>query len=205
MPFQKTLAAVEDQGMPPIRFLNELVEWGRVAPEDIFAPRKDPALPMVDVYNRILPFLGEWHRADDKFFWRSPLHRRAAMLELMRVHGGFESGWKWMMGVDTTNKRSMANKTGQETGLWQVSFDSTFLDKNGEMNEFCSTHGIDKVNPFITKMKEDHRLAMEYYARLMRYSYKWAGPVIRHSGDSINGWLRRDAEKEFEQLLSQNL
>lgn len=201
MNFQATRAKVEDQGRPPEAFLTELVEWGRTAPADIFAPRKDPAPPMVDVYNRILPLLGDKNATTGKYFWRSALHRRAAMLELMRVHGGFESGWDWKEGVDTTNKTSMANKRGEETGLWQVSFDSTALDHGG-MDAFCREHGIDTNDAFITRMKTDHKLAMEYYARLMRYSYKWAGPVIRTSGDSINHWLSRAAAAEFEELLS---
>ena len=43
--------------------------------------------------------------------------RRAAMLEVMRVHAGFESSLNWKEGVDRTNKTSMANVTGQETGI----------------------------------------------------------------------------------------
>lgn len=200
MEFIATRRNVEDQGRPPESFLTELVEWGRSAPEDIFAPRPDPKPPGADVYNRLLPFLGD--RLDkDSFVWRSPLHRRAAMLELMRVHGGFESGWNWNEKVDTTNPRSVANKTGQETGLWQVSFDSEHLDAGG-MDQFCRDNGIDTVDAFIAKMKLDHKLAMEYYARLMRYSYLWAGPVKRHTGDTIDPWLSRAAVTEFEALLS---
>lgn len=200
MPYQKTLTPVEDQGMPPIGFLHELVEWGKIASADIFACRPDPAPPMVDVYNRILPYLGEEDKMTGKFFWIDDEHRRAAMLELMRVHGGMESAWHWNAGVDTTNARSMANKTGQEAGLFQVSFDSEVLDHGG-MDEFCRIEGILTPDDFIIKMKSDHQLAMEYYARLMRYSYKWAGPVVRMQGDSINRWLNRDSMKEFQQLI----
>ncbi len=70
------------------------------------------------------------------------------------------------------------------------------------MDAFCKAKGIDKVGPFITKMKSDHTLAMEYYARIMRESYKWAGPVIRSHGDSINEYLSIASMKEFMALLS---
>lgn len=199
MEFHATKAAVEDQGRPPDSFLTELVTWGRSAPDEIFAPNNDPE----DVYLILAPLLGNvkpnpvppnWKRWDDI------IHRKAAMLELMRVHGGMESMWDWREGVDTTNKRSMANPRGEETGLWQVSFDSTYLGK--DMAEFAEAHNIDTYKKFIPAMKYNHRLAMEYYARLMRADYRWAGPVIRERGDTVRRWLSRAAVSEFRQLLS---
>ena len=47
-------------------------------------------------------------------------------------------------------------------------------------------------------MKEDHALAMEYIARLLRHTVKANGPVLRHE---IDLWLRRDAVAEFQRLL----
>lgn len=192
MEFKFTRSIVEDQGRPPESFLTELVEWGRTAPDDIFEPNTDPE----DVYLVLAPILGN----PQKPRWDDLLHRRAAMLELMRVHGGMESGWDWREGVDTTNRRSMANPRGEETGLWQVSFDSTYLGK--DMADFAEAHGIDAYKEFIPAMKLDHKLAMEYYARLMRANYKWAGPVIRERGDTVRKWLSKDSMNEFRKLLS---
>jgi hypothetical protein len=48
-------------------------------------------------------------------------------------------------------------------------------------------------------MKQDHKLAMEYIARLLRRTVNHNGPVKRHE---IDQWLRRDAVAEFQNLLS---
>ena len=69
------------------------------------------------------------------------MHRRAALLEVMRVHAGFESSWDWNEGVDITNPHSVAHIEGQETGIFQVSFDSVLLGHNA-MLPFAQAHGI---------------------------------------------------------------
>lgn len=192
MIFDETKAAIKNRGFPPNSFLTELVEWGRVASDDIFAPipnRLAPVEPDPDVYVFLKPILGPWINL---------LHRRAAMLELMRVHAGFESTWNWYEGVDITNAASMRNKNGEETGIFQVSFDSTYLGA-GAMKPFAVANGIGTVGSFIPKMKSDHKLALEYYARLVRVSIKWAGPLLRHEVDQ---YLSRAAVAEFQQLLT---
>lgn len=185
MEFIATKQKVLNRGVPPDSFLTELVGWGRSAPDDIFAPNDNPA----DIYADVRPILGPWE---------SPLHRRAAMLEVMRVHAGFESSWNFNEGVDVTNETSIAHKEGQETGVFQVSFDSTYLG-NGAMMLFAVKNDIGTVDTFIPAMKSDHPLAFEYYARLVRVSIRWAGPLIRHE---IDPWLRRDAVAEFQTLLA---
>lgn len=185
MKYFATRTIVSNRGAPPEQFLDELVEWGRSAPEDIFTPNTSTS----DIYSHIYPLLGPW---------QGLLHRRAALLEVMRVHAGFESSWKWNTGVDTTNKTSMANRTGQETGIFQVSFDSEWIGHNA-MKPFAEAHGIADVDSFIPKMKSDHKLALEYYARLVRINIKWAGPLVRHE---IDVFLSRSAVAEFQQLLA---
>jgi hypothetical protein len=55
------------------------------------------------------------------------------------------------------------------------------------------------VDSFIAKMKTDHALAIEYYARLLRINVQWAGPIKRHE---IHPYLSQDAVKEFMGLLA---
>jgi hypothetical protein len=51
---------------------------------------------------------------------------------------------------------------------------------------------------FQKAMKEDHPLAMEYIARLLRRTTRHNGPVKRHE---IDEWLRKDAVAEFQAAL----
>lgn len=185
MTFFATKARVLNRGQPPDSFLTELVAWGHTAADDIFAPNTNPA----DIYADIVSILGPWQNL---------LHRRAAMLEVMRVHAGFESSWNWNEGVDTTNENSVTHLDGQETGVFQVSFDSTRIT-NSAMLPFAVSHGIGTVGSFIPAMKANHNLAMEYYARLVRVNIAWAGPLLHHK---IDPWLSRAAVTEFETLLS---
>jgi hypothetical protein len=62
---------------------------------------------------------------------------------------------------------------------------------------------LDKVgsldgDAFQKAMKQDHPLAMEYIARLLRRTVNHNGPVKRHE---IDAWLRKDAVAEFQALL----
>jgi len=186
MIFGAALSKVSNRGRPPTSFLIELVEWGRAAPEEIFAPNPNPA----DIYADVKPILGPWQNL---------LHRRAAMLEVMRVHAGFESSWDWNEGVDVSNQTSLHNKNGEETGIFQVSFDSTFI-ANGAMKPFAVEHGIGTVGSFIPTMKSNHKLALEYYGRLVRINIKWAGPLLRHE---VDPWLSRAAVDDLQILLAQ--
>lgn len=190
--YKALLSPVKGRGVPPVAFLNELIAWAKTAPDEIFAPNADPE----DVYNRLAPLFGPW---------KSPMHRRAAMGELLRCLGGFESSWRWNCGVDTTNKTSMRLITGQETGIFQVSFDSLGLDLAGAdrvddlhqcVRKYCGTINI---QTFIDRMKTDHLFAFEYCARLLRNSFYWDGPIKRHEIDSS---LKREAVEEFKALLA---
>jgi hypothetical protein len=178
-----TKVRVLNRGVPPDSFLDELIDWGKAAPEEIFAPNPNPA----DIYAYIRPVLGPWENL---------LHRRAGMLEAMRVHAGFESSWDWNEGVDVSNPHSQHHKEGEETGIFQVSFDSTYL--SDRIKAFAVEHGIGTVGSFIPKMKSNHQLAMEYYARLVRENVQWAGPIKRHE---IDIWLSRAAVAEFMRYL----
>jgi hypothetical protein len=182
MAFHATKQKVLNRGVPPDSFLDELVAWGRTAPDEIFAPN-----PHADIYSNVVGVLGPWQGLP---------HRRAAMLEVMRVLAGFESSWDWNAGVDTTNPTSTTPDT-IETGAWQVSANSMGFGqelKELVLNKVGSLEGDD----FQQVMKQDHPLAMEYVARLLRRTVNHHGPVKSHE---IDAWLRRDAVVEFQVLL----
>jgi hypothetical protein len=183
MKYVATRHAVSNRGIPPESFLDQLVDWGRNAPDEIFAPN-----PNADVYSNVVGVLGPWRDLD---------HRRAAMLEVMRVLAGFESSWKWNEGRDTTNPTSVTAET-IEAGAWQVSANS--MDFGQDLKDLVMAQvGSLDGNEFQQAMKENHPLAMEYIARLLRHSVKHNGPVKRHE---IDAWLRKDAVAEFEKLLN---
>jgi len=179
---------VGNRGSPPDKFLNELVAWGRKSPDEIFAPKPPPkGRPDLDVYAQIVSVLGPWENL---------LHRRAAMLETMRVHAGLESSWKQGEGKDPDNHNP--DPKSWEAGLFQVSFDSTEIDHSA-MLPFAVAHGIGTYGSFQSQMKTDINLAFEYYARLVRVSIWWAGPFRRRE---VQDWLSRPAMKEFQSMLA---
>lgn len=182
MAFHATKQNVHNRGVPPDSFLNELVAWGRSAPDEIFAPNTE-----ADIYSSIAGALGPWQDNG---------HRRAALLEVMRVLAGFESSWDWTEGVDTTNPTSTTPDT-IEAGAFQVSANS--MNFGQELKDLVlSRVGSRDGNKFQDAMKQDHELAMEYVARLLRRTVNHHGPVKRHE---IDPWLRRDAVAEFQILL----
>ena len=197
MTFTNTKKGVFNRGVPPASFLTELVEWGKTAPEEIFAPNL-----INDIYTKIKPELGPW---------ASPLHRRAAMLEVMRVLAGFESSWDWKEGVDTS-RLGGDTPENSEAGAWQVSYDARFLSP--ELATLLRAKEIDNGIEFQRAMKSDHPLAMEFVARLMRYNTKHNGPLykgeerlkirssLRGAEHSIYPWLSRASVAEFQTLLA---
>ena len=192
IPFKELKRYVQGRGVPPDDFLNTLLAWGMMAPQDIFAAHESPN----DVMNELVKLLGPWQGDPGSADWL--FHRRAAMLELLRCLGGFESSWKWTCGVDTTNAHSLANITGQETGIFQVSEDSEGFSPSLRdcVIRYC---GANDIHLFIDKMKTDHVFALEYAARLLRFSYKWDGPIKRGEIDSS---ISREAVEEWKVLLN---
>ena len=129
MPFTYTRRTFANHGPTPISFLQDLLDWAKTAPDEIFAPNAEPE----DCMNLIKPALIPARP------WASLRERKAALLDAAVVHAGYESDWNWHEGVDTTNATSMANKTGQETGPWQISFNISWLDHH-QMEPFCREH-----------------------------------------------------------------
>lgn len=184
MPYHALKQKVLNRGIPPDNFLDELISWGKTAPGEIFEPNQNH-----DIYSNVVATLGPWE---------GPEHRRAAMLEVMRVLAGFESSWNWKAGRDPKTAHPEDPETW-EAGAWQVSADS--MDIDPELRALVlAKAGKDDPDSFQAAMKSDHPLAMEYIARLLRHSVTHNGPVKRHEIDS---WLKRDAVDEFMSFCSE--
>lgn len=173
---------VFNRGQPPIAFLDELVDFGVRAADEIFAP-SDRA----DIYAVVKDQLGPW---------ANNLERRAAMLEVLRVLAGFESSWNWKEGVDTTNPNSNTACT-EEAGILQCSGDSMNFDHSLK-SLLQAAAGKTDCDTFRATTKSNHQFALEYCARLLRFTIKHHGPV---RDNHIQPELRRDAMAEFLTFL----
>ncbi len=76
MTYAAARSSVLNWSKPSTAFLDELVTRGRFADDKIFAP-----IDAEDVYSSVKTALGPWQGSQ---------HRRAFMLEVMRVLAGFE-------------------------------------------------------------------------------------------------------------------
>jgi len=88
MNYKATKQHVANRGVPPNDFLDQLVAWEKQSLDEIFQPNS-----FSDVYSSIINTLGPWQGIP---------HRRAVMLEVMRVLAGFESSWNWNEGRERT-------------------------------------------------------------------------------------------------------
>ena len=194
---------VFNRGTPPPAFIQEMVAWAKTAPDEIFD--RTPTVGNRDVFNKVHGELGPYE---------SLTHRKAVMLEVMRVLAGFESSWKHGEGVDVS-RRSPTTEENAEAGAWQTSYDARRLDPS--LAAFLKSHGIDNGHEFQQAMKTNHTLAMEFVARLLRVSTKHNGPMYKgaerkstwpnrpklwNDDESIYPWLNRGAVQEFVAMLS---
>ena len=118
------------------------------------------------------------------------------MLEVLRVLAGYESTWDWDAGRDVTNPNSNRPCTA-EAGVLQVSGDSMNFDASLK-DLVRRTQGNTDCNTFRATTKSNHPFALEYCARLLRFTTNHHGPVKRKE---INQWLRRDAMAELLSFL----
>jgi hypothetical protein len=168
----------------PVEFLDQLIDAIDPLPDDVFAENAGH-----DIYAVMKGSLGPY---------TSLLHRKAVMCEVLRVQAAFESDWKWNEGVDIKNLHSLSHIAGEETGAFQVSFDSTALGHSA-LRPFAVAHHIDTPERFIPAMKNDHRLAVEYCARLLRINTSWCGTI--NDPTKVISHVRRDAVEEFQTFL----
>lgn len=174
---------VHNRGRPPDAFLEELVAWGKAADQAIFQRNE-----VFDIYSSVVSRLGPW---------RDGMHRRAAMLEVLRVLGGFDSSWDWQAGRDATNPASGTPCT-EEAGAFQCSGNSMSFD--AALKQLLLDAGGDgSCESFIDVSKANHPFALEYCARLLRITTRHHGPI---RDKHIHPWLRRDAVDEFIRHLA---
>ena len=174
---------IHNRGAAPTPFLTEIIEWGKTADAEIFRRNE-----IFDIYSSVVSQLGPW---------RGDLHRRAAMLEVLRVLAGFESSWSWLEGRDVKNPKSNTPCT-EEAGIFQCSGDSMNYSP-GLRQLLIAVGGDGTCASFIALSKNNHRFAFEYCARLLRITIKHHGP-IKHG--HIHPWLRRDAVDEIMRSLA---
>lgn len=184
--FKATKAKVSNRGVPDDDFLRQLVAWGKTAPAEIFDNRKTKE---TDVYASVSNELGK--------YYADPLQRKACMLEILRVLAGFESSWRWGEGRDTHGTPLSAPHNEWEAGAWQVSANS--MGFGADLKQLVvKTLGASDADTFRKGMMQNHPLAMEYIARLLRYTIRANGPVKR---GEINEYLRPAAVEEFAAFL----
>lgn len=169
---------VANRGAPPESFIKDMIGWAKKSSDSLFAPNA-----VFDIYDIIKPKLGPWE---------SLLHRKAAMLETLRVLAGFESSWNWHEGKDVTNPAENSPEAWS-AGPFQISANSINLDKS--LKTFVEKE-LWTTNPgkFRFAMMDDHPFAFEYTARLLRINTNHNGPVKRRE---IVPWLQRDAVNAF--------
>lgn len=176
---------VSDQhGSPPNSFLDQLIDAINPLPNEVFEKNNRH-----DIYSVMLGALGPYNDL---------LHRKAVMCEVLRVQAAFESDWKWNEGVDIHNHTSMTHKEGEETGAFQVSWDSMRFD-NSLKDCLDRLAGAHDVLTFIEQMKTNHALAVEYCARLLRFNTTWCGTI--NTASQVISHVRRDAVTEFQTFL----
>lgn len=195
-------AAVYNRGPAPIEFLDTLVNTIRNLPDEVFSDEyRSKTEP--DVFAFLTPeFRNLIDPAFDPF-----LRRRAIMCEVLRVLGGFESSWNWTEGRDTANADS-DTWPEFEAGIFQCSANSMNFDPS--LKEcFARHYGLTKeamgrvvigAKRFITMSKKSPKFAIEYCARLLRFTVRHHGPLLRRE---IVPYLRADCVQAFFELLTQ--
>jgi hypothetical protein len=171
-------------GSPPNSFLDQLIDAINPLPDEVFAKND-----RTDIYTVMEGALGPY---------TGILHRKAVMCEVLRVQAAFESSWNWNEGVDVNNHHSMTHIEGQETGAFQVSADSMAFDQS---LRDCVDRALGSHEPlvFISGMKANHALAVEYCTRLLRFNTTWCGTINDHS--QVVAHVRPDAVAEFQTFL----
>lgn len=180
---------VHNRGTPPQEFLDTLVDWMEILLNE--NPEVFKVNAFHDIYTNVRAELGPW---------RDLRHRAAVMCEVLRVLGGFESSWNWAEGRDIT-----ASNFGfeEEAGIFQTSANSMSFDDSLKAcyQQYTGLRpDSTKVTAraFILTSKANKQFAIEYTARLLRFTVNHHGPVKRKE---INQYLSKEAVEEFYKFL----
>lgn len=182
---------VLNRGIIPASVLKDIILVIKNAPSEVVAPNSN-----YDVYSSVSAQLGPY---------KNEIHRRAVMVDILRTLGGFESSWDYSEGIDVTNGSSALNKCNEEAGIFQTSGNSMAFDNSLKVlfkSECSSYSGSTDCIKFIkcSKTNPDRKFVIEYTARLLRFTTRHHGPVLRKE---INPWLRRDCVAAVEKILLQ--
>lgn len=175
---------VHNRGAAPREFLETLVTVMRGLPDEIFSRsyRGDET----DIYDDI--FSPDFNFSEEQ--------TRAVMCEVLRVLGGFESSWRWNEGRDVTNASSNTPLT-EEAGIFQVSANSMNFDPS--LKGCVRSYNVEPTPAnFIHLMKTNKRAAIEYCARLLRFTIRHHGPLVR---GEVFPFLRQENIAAFQALL----
>lgn len=199
--FKVALAEVYNRGSAPIKFLDEMVEWAKTAPSNLFTPNDH-----FDIYNKVE---NELRPFED---------RTAVMLEILRVLALFESGCKWTEGVDASKQGANTNENA-EAGAWQESYN--IRKSSSDIQTVLLNANITNGIQFQIEMKRNHELAMMIAVMALRldmsnFEHIANGPIRKgderkktwpnrsklwEAKESIYPYLRREAVQEFHQAL----
>ncbi len=190
--YQACLKPVSEQHGPPelnAAFLDTIVDTIQGLPDEVFKPN-----PYYDIYSVMNGVLGPYEDLT---------HRKAVMCEVLRVVAAFESDWNWNAGVDKHKPAEKFHPESEETGAFQVSWDSVYTtenDKNETLRACAAAGGATDAASFIRVMKANHKLAVEYCARLFRFSVGWCGTV--KDRNMVVSHVSRKAVAEFRSFLA---
>lgn len=183
MKYKYLNSKVLNRGTCPNSFLNNFIEIAKSSPNDWYQVNQE----INDVYNLIRPKFGPW---------KNIIHRKAALLECMRVLGGFESSWDWNEGVDTTNPTSNTDET-IEAGLWQISYNSRYFGP--DLKKLLLNFNITNGNNFQIVTKTNHSFAFEYAVKLFRHTIGHNGPLKRKE---VLPWMKQECIDELIEIIS---
>jgi N-acetylmuramoyl-L-alanine amidase len=192
---------VFNRGVPPKDFITRLVAWAATAPDEIFSPEYKSTKEK-DIYQFYSEYMA---KTGDDTLYLGTTAIRAIMCEVLRVLGGFESSWRWSEGVDTTNPSSNTPCTA-EAGVFQCSGNS--MNFHPSLKEcfvrYWKAPGALGGTPdgvcrrFQDLMKQSHTFAFEYTARLLRFTIRHHGPLLR---GEVFEHMNPDAISEFKVLI----
>lgn len=179
-------------GRPSEVFLEILVAWGRDMPRALFVRNSE-----YDIYSHVKSRLGPW---------RGNLHRRAVMLEVLRVLAGFESRWNWSYGQGCSCSVGVTD-CAQKAGIFQCSAESMTADQSLR-NLLRATTGSDDCRSFQTASKRNRTFALNYCAQLLRFTVDHHESIRgsdtqsqRSNSDKIIEFLSKDSVDEFIELI----